>query len=167
MDNLILRRYRRCFEDFERVLLLLGAPGHLFEQDISSTDVSNEFDRYKLWCSNVGAAHDGPNYRLSLDYRLRETPSYKEQISDILNRLAETLVLAGSLLQGSSQPFKSKSLWNDATDFSSDAELSLLSEEDDGSLIAENELVPGESQEDIDDFRRRIASIRGTVTAKA
>ena len=93
MDNSISSYHRRCFEDFLRVLFSLKPPHHLFQQDISFTDVSNEFDRYKLWCSNVGAAHDGPNYRLSLDYRLREAPSHKKQISDILNRLAETVSL--------------------------------------------------------------------------
>lgn len=54
-----------CFEDFLRVLSSLMPPRHLFQQDISFTDVSNTFGRYKLWCSNVGAAHDGPSYRLS------------------------------------------------------------------------------------------------------
>jgi len=93
MDNSISNYHRRCFAEFLRVLSSLRSPGHLFQQDISFTDISNEFDRYKLWCSNVGAAHDGPSYRLSLDYRLREAPSYKKQVGDILNRLAETVSL--------------------------------------------------------------------------
>ncbi|PVH87161.1 hypothetical protein DL98DRAFT_581881 [Cadophora sp. DSE1049] len=164
MDNSISSHHRRCFEDFERVLSLLDAPSHLFQQHISSIDVFNEFDRYKLWCSNVGAAHDGRNYRLSLDYRLREAPSYKEQIGEVLNRMAETLERTRSLLEGSSQPFESKSLWDDVTEFSSDAEPSSSSEEDDGLWGPEDGLVSEESQEDVD-FRRRIASIRGNIAA--
>ncbi|KAK0104470.1 hypothetical protein ONS95_004759 [Cadophora gregata] len=160
MDNSISSCHRRCFEDFQRVLISLDAPGHLFQHCISSTDVSNEFDRYKLWCSNVGAAHDGSNYRLSLDYRLREAPSHKEQINEILNTLAETLER-----KGIAQPFESKTLHDDANHFLFDPELSSSDGEDDDLSGPEDKPISGQSQED-DDFRRRVVNIRGTIATK-
>lgn len=91
LDNAIALYHRQCYENFVQILANLRPSRHRFQDSISFADVSNELDRYKLWSGNVGAAHDGPNYRLSLDYRLREAPPYKEQICDILNRLAEAV----------------------------------------------------------------------------
>jgi hypothetical protein len=43
--------------------------------------IAEEFDKYKLWAGNVGAAHCGDSYKISLDYRLREASFYKTQVS--------------------------------------------------------------------------------------
>jgi hypothetical protein len=43
-------------------------------------NILDEFDKYSLWAGNVGAAHSGKTYKLSLDYRLREASLYKEQV---------------------------------------------------------------------------------------
>jgi hypothetical protein len=91
MDSSISDYHHRCLTEFQRVLSSLSEPNHLFQHDISFTDVSNEFDRYKLWSSSVGAPHNGPRYRISLDYRLREAPSHKKLVGDILDRLVETV----------------------------------------------------------------------------
>lgn len=45
--------------------------------------VLDEFDRYKLWAGNVGAAHSKNTYMLSLDYRLREASFYKDLVLHI------------------------------------------------------------------------------------
>ena len=91
MEDSIALHHQRCYTGFADVLSALNIVEHPFKDSISFTDASNEFDRYKLWCGNVGAAHQGPNYRISLDYRLREAPFYKEQICGIMSRLAETV----------------------------------------------------------------------------
>lgn len=90
MDT-IAARHRRCFGGFVHVISILRSPDHRYKEYISLSDASNEFDRYKLWSGNVGAAHDGSNYRISLDYRLKEAPFFKEQISSILSRLDQTV----------------------------------------------------------------------------
>jgi hypothetical protein len=40
----------------------------------------DEFDKYRLWAGNVGAAHVGSKQKLSLDYRLRESTLYRDQV---------------------------------------------------------------------------------------
>ncbi|OKL55591.1 hypothetical protein UA08_09131 [Talaromyces atroroseus] len=47
-------------------------------------ELLDEFDKYCLWAGNVGAAHSGKTEKLSLDYRLREASSYKDQAHRIL-----------------------------------------------------------------------------------
>lgn len=54
-----------------------------FNNQLSVRDISSNFDRYKLWAENVGAPQHGGNYKLSLDYRLREAPFYKDQASNV------------------------------------------------------------------------------------
>jgi hypothetical protein len=46
--------------------------------------VVEEFDKYSLWAGNVGAAHSGKAYMLSLDYRLREASFYRDQVQHML-----------------------------------------------------------------------------------
>ena len=53
-----------------------------FKDQLSISEIMNEFDRYKVWADNVGAAKHGSNYTLSLDYRLREARFYKDQASN-------------------------------------------------------------------------------------
>jgi hypothetical protein len=59
------------------------------EQDQSSAlheIVDSEFDKYKLWAANVGAMHSGEQYDLSLDYRLRESPFYRDRVSRAISK---------------------------------------------------------------------------------
>lgn len=41
----------------------------------------DEFAKFKLWGGNLGAAHSGKTYEISLDYRLQEAQFYKTQVS--------------------------------------------------------------------------------------
>jgi hypothetical protein len=40
----------------------------------------NAFDKYKLWAGNMGAMHSDQQWKMSLDYRLREASFYKVQV---------------------------------------------------------------------------------------
>jgi hypothetical protein len=91
MDSTIAEFHRRCYSGFVQLMLALGQTRSLFQDLVSANEVSEKFDQYKLWAGNVGAGHAGQNYRISLDYRLREAPFYKEQICEILIRLDETV----------------------------------------------------------------------------
>ena len=50
------------------------------ESRIQESAVADEYDRYKIWSANNGAAHSGVDYKKSLDYRLREALFYKEKV---------------------------------------------------------------------------------------
>ncbi|XTI95441.1 hypothetical protein V2W45_1446474 [Cenococcum geophilum] len=58
------------------------------DKDIS---IQDEFDRYMLWAGNVGASHSGNKYVLSLDYRLKEAPFYRDQVVKLLELLERHL----------------------------------------------------------------------------
>jgi hypothetical protein len=42
--------------------------------------IRDAFDKYKLWAGNMGAMHSGEQWKMSLDYRLREASFYKVQV---------------------------------------------------------------------------------------
>lgn len=54
-----------------------------FNDQLSVSDILNDCDRYTVWAENVGASKYGSNYSLSLDYRFREAPFYKDQASNL------------------------------------------------------------------------------------
>ena len=56
----------------------------LIEASERDQKASDQYDRYKIWASNVGAGHTGQTYKKSLDYQLRETHLYRDQIINIL-----------------------------------------------------------------------------------
>ena len=67
-----------CQNAFTELLKQLQVPLHDHADRFSLQEAADEFDRYKVWAANVGANHNGANSKLSLDYRLREAPFYKE-----------------------------------------------------------------------------------------
>jgi hypothetical protein len=73
----IAERHATCYHAFYE----LWAAAEDFEEQPALLD---EFDKYRLWAGNVGAAHVGNTYKLSLDYRLREASFYKEQVCVII-----------------------------------------------------------------------------------
>lgn len=107
-----------CYEAFQRACAISdgGEPSELPDQ----------FDRYKLWAGNVGAAHSGHTYALSLDYRLREASFYKEQVTRLLIILCRHLNKAAQLLSGERTPFEA---------FSSDRRLENADFLPDGAII--------------------------------
>ena len=81
MEPLISETYAQCYLKFDEFIHAIpngvtraGAP-HPF------ANANDEFVKFKLWAGNLGAAHSGRTYELSLDYRLREASFYKQQVS--------------------------------------------------------------------------------------
>lgn len=95
MEEFISSQDRKCRQAFHALLISPLDAEH-------RTHVIDEFDRYKIWAANFGAAHSGPNYQKSLDYRLRKAPAYKEQILAILMRLEQLLDQAHAYATGTS-----------------------------------------------------------------
>jgi hypothetical protein len=83
-DGAISNHHRKCYTSFSQLLLAIQQPAHPFREQITLSQASNEFDRYKVWAGNVGAAHGGRNYHISLDYRLREASFYKDRVSSTI-----------------------------------------------------------------------------------
>lgn len=71
----------RCCHAFGELLKASASPVHESRgTQISHEIVESEFDKYKLWAANVGAMHHGDRYEISLDYRLRESPFYRDRV---------------------------------------------------------------------------------------
>lgn len=71
----------RCMQSFSSLINSTVNPVRDFGDQVSPKQLSNEFDRYKVWAGNVGARHRGSRYYISLDYRLSEASFYRRQVS--------------------------------------------------------------------------------------
>ncbi|KAF8535327.1 hypothetical protein BDD12DRAFT_797171 [Trichophaea hybrida] len=80
MDSLIADAHAKCFLSFLELISAIENPVRDFQDQAPLKDVLEEFGKYKLWAGNVGAAHSGKRYQISLDYRLREASFYKTQV---------------------------------------------------------------------------------------
>jgi hypothetical protein len=81
MAVLISEAHSKCYYSFEELIVAIQNPVRNFDSQLRLSQVQDEFDKYKLWAGNVGAAHWGKRYEISLDYRLREASFYKTQVS--------------------------------------------------------------------------------------
>lgn len=81
MTVYISDRHWQLTRSFDELKVELQTPT-CFKYQLSISEILNEFDRFRVWAENVGAAKYGNNYSLSLDYRLREAPFYKDQASN-------------------------------------------------------------------------------------
>lgn len=79
--TLISDAHSRCCLSFEQLISGLQHPVRDFKEHLPVEAVQEEFDKYNIWAGNVGAAHAGKRYEISLDYRLREASFFKEQVS--------------------------------------------------------------------------------------
>lgn len=75
MDTMIALVHNECQRSFEE----LCQSARMQEHELTE-QLEDELDKYKVWASNVGAAHSGPTFRYSLDYRLREATLFKDQV---------------------------------------------------------------------------------------
>ncbi|KAF2733577.1 hypothetical protein EJ04DRAFT_577514 [Polyplosphaeria fusca] len=89
MDDVPLSHsHSRCIDAFNDACEVLQS--HKASDD-SETGLLHAFDKYRLWAGNMGTMHKGPDYRKSLDYRLREASFYRLQVSRLLEDLRSTL----------------------------------------------------------------------------
>jgi hypothetical protein len=80
-ETLISTVHAGCHSAFEELIEALQDPLRDYRGQLPVSEVQAEFDKYKIWAGNVGAAHFGKRYQISLDYRLREAKFLKEQVS--------------------------------------------------------------------------------------
>lgn len=83
MDRLISTQHNNCYSSFQNLVDSLQHPPRDFGDQLPPVlyEVQEQLVRYRAWAGNVGATHSGSRWRISLDYRLREAPFYKEQAS--------------------------------------------------------------------------------------
>ncbi|EXJ71183.1 uncharacterized protein A1O5_06177 [Cladophialophora psammophila CBS 110553] len=84
IEPLISSLYAQCYLKFEELVQAVPKDATRAASSHSSHPFANandEFIKFKLWAGNLGAAHSGRTYELSLDYRLREASFYKQQAS--------------------------------------------------------------------------------------
>lgn len=106
MAVLISYAHAKCYFAFEQLVIALQHPVRDFGDQLPVKDVQEEFDKYKIWAGNVGAAHSGKRYEISLDYRLREASFFKDQVLSLLKTLDEKVTNATSLVRGERKPFE-------------------------------------------------------------
>lgn len=106
MAELISDAHAKCFFAFEQLLKSLQHPVRDFQGQISTKEIRDEFDKYKIWAGNVGAAHSGKRYEISLDYRLREASFFKNQVLKLLKTLDDKLASAIGLIRDERKPFE-------------------------------------------------------------
>jgi hypothetical protein len=87
MAMLISYAHAKCYFAFEQLIVARQHPVRDYEDQLPLKEVQEEFDKYKIWAGNVGAAHSGKRYEISLDYRLREASFFKEQVLTLLRTL--------------------------------------------------------------------------------
>ena len=106
MTALISEVHAKCYLAFEDLINVIQHPVRDFKDQIPLNDVQEEFDKYKIWAGNVGAAHSAKRYEISLDYRLREASFFKNQVLNLLATLDEKIANAASLIRGKRKPFE-------------------------------------------------------------
>jgi hypothetical protein len=102
----ISHTHAKCYFAFEQLLDAIRHPVRDFGQQIPLKDVQEEFNKYKIFAGNVGAAHSGKLYEISLDYRLREATFLKNQVLSLLGTLEKRITDATALIQGLRKPFE-------------------------------------------------------------
>ena len=106
MAALISDAHAKCYLEFQDLIDAIQHPIRDFKDQVSLKDVKEEFDKYKIWAGNVGAAHSAKRYEISLDYRLREASFLKHQVLNLLAALDEKVANAISLIHGKRKPFE-------------------------------------------------------------
>jgi hypothetical protein len=91
MADFISDSHAGCFFAFGDLIDAIQHPVRDFGDQIPLKDVQEEFAKYNIWAGNVGAAHSGKRYEISLDYRLREESFLRDQVLSLLKTLNEKL----------------------------------------------------------------------------
>jgi hypothetical protein len=134
MAVLISNAHIACFSAFEELIDAIQHPVRDFGDQLPLNEVQDEFGKYKIWAGNVGAAHCGNFYEISLDYRLREASFLKSQILRLLKTLNEKLENASSLVRGKRTPFEENV--EDSEEATSSSSLSEPDEEEEDAEIS-------------------------------
>lgn len=79
--------YTQCHLKFQELVDIIHDDRY---EELKQFD--DEFAKLKLWAGNLGAAHSGKSYEISLDYRLKQALFYKAQVS-VLEFFDHSLVL--------------------------------------------------------------------------
>lgn len=81
MEPLISEAYAQCHSKFQELINIICEDSYATSGQEELKQVGDEFAKFKLWAGNLGAAHSGKTYEISLDYRLKQASFYKHQVS--------------------------------------------------------------------------------------
>lgn len=99
-QQLTYEAHTKCHAGFQRLLAYLERSPNQSELEIAVFDIRNELDKYRVWAGNVGAVHSGARYQISLDYRLRQSTFYQQQVTKVLGSLERALIRTLTFLEG-------------------------------------------------------------------
>ncbi|KAF2147512.1 uncharacterized protein K452DRAFT_262052 [Aplosporella prunicola CBS 121167] len=103
MTSSIFDDCERCLLSFEQLLSLMQEPLRDYGDQLPRTGIIDEFDRFKVWTGSLGADRP-PHKRNSLDFRLRDSKFYRDQVSAFLSDLSSTIQKAIQLLRNERLP---------------------------------------------------------------
>ena len=86
----IASQYVCCWNSFNKLLQNLETSNETNETNDKAVaqTLMDEFGRFKVWAGNAGAHRIG---KVSLDYRLRESPHVHEELTELLRELSKDL----------------------------------------------------------------------------
>lgn len=90
-DSPIALHSTLCIDGFNQVCSLLQDPDRESQYGITYSKICDELGRFRIWAGNIGALQH-VNVRSSLDYRLKDAPMLRDQISRLLVDLNAALV---------------------------------------------------------------------------
>jgi len=80
MDSGLATLYTSCYGSFQALLSAVRSPNRDIGDQMPPSIIESELDKFILWSNNVGAIYSGESCEISLDYRLRKSPFYKEKV---------------------------------------------------------------------------------------
>jgi hypothetical protein len=101
MDSSICQIHTECVDLFS---VLVDVLQEKISKDttlaLRGEAIQEAMDKYSMWAGNLGAGNFGPEYKKSLDYRLREASFYKLQVLSLMKDLQIVLERALVLTRG-------------------------------------------------------------------
>ncbi|KXH45135.1 WD domain-containing protein [Colletotrichum simmondsii] len=80
---------RRCYDSLSSLAQEFETSRHTWEHELTERDFAQLFERFEQWAGNLGALRQ-PSYKLSLDHRLRDSPTVRASIFSMLEDLNES-----------------------------------------------------------------------------
>ncbi|KAK6541415.1 hypothetical protein TWF694_007227 [Orbilia ellipsospora] len=148
---------RICLSSFGKLTSSLTKTSAENRESMPPGKLEREFDRFKIWCGNLGALQSGNS---SLDSRLRDSTVVRSNVLKHLARLNQTLVESTEVTSGARLPFEQQPRPEDSSSECSSSEES----ESDDELPKELVLHMGAINEILSDLYKLSFKIRNSST---
>ncbi|KAG7039977.1 regulator of conidiation-1 [Colletotrichum scovillei] len=98
-DPEISQAARRCYDSLSSLAQEFEKSRNTWEHELTERDFAQLLERFEQWAGNLGALRQ-PSSKLSLDHRLRDSPTVRASIFSILEDLNESAKMATEIVSG-------------------------------------------------------------------